>query len=154
SSSTSLRPPRSTCASSPRSLQRSRSARCCRSRSTPGGAGEGRGAWLLSALGEPPHDLVELLQISVVDLNRPAGIAVVDTDGESERVADSLLQRDCIGVLALAGGGACLLRLAHRDALDMRELFSLPDVEPFLDNALGGGEWIGHANQRAGMAGG
>ena len=100
---------------------------------------------------QPPHHFVELLEVAVADLDGAAGIAMIDADREPERVADALLQRDRVGILRLAA--ARLLRLALRHAFDMRQRLGLADVEAFLDDALGGGERIGHADQRAGMAG-
>ena len=112
-----------------------------------------RASWL-SRLRQPPHHLVELLEVAVADLHGAAGIAVIDGDGEAERVADALFQRERVGVLGLAAAAARLLRLALRHALVMRQRLGLAHVEAFLDDALGRGERIGHADQRAGMAGG
>src|ERR1700757_2767031 len=106
----------------------------------------------LNALRQPLHDLVELLEIAVADLDGAAGIAVMDRDAKSERIADALFQRQRIGVLGTAAARARLLRLALRHALHMRELFGLADVEAFGHDLLGSGERIGHADQRAGMA--
>ena len=100
---------------------------------------------------QPPHDLVELIEVAVADVHGAAGIAVIDADRKAERVADALFQRDRVGVLHLAA--ARLLRLALRHALDMRQRFGLAHIEAFLDDALGGRGRIGHADQRARMAG-
>ncbi len=79
------------------------------------------------------------------------GSAVIDVDRQPKRVADPLLQRDRIGILQLAA--ARLLRLALGHALDMRQRLRLPNIETFLDDTLGGGRRVGHADQRAGVAG-
>src|SRR5580700_2068400 len=104
----------------------------------------------LAAPRQPPHHLVELLEVAVADLHAAAGVAMVDADVEPERIGDALLERDGVGVLGLtAAGGARLLRLALRHALFMRQRLGLPHVEPLLDDLLGGSERIGHADQRA-----
>ena len=104
---------------------------------------------------QAPHHVVELIEAAVVDRDAAAGIAVVDRHGKTERVADAFLQCDRIRVLDLgAAGAARLLRLALRHAFFMRHRFGLSHVEAFGDDALGGSERIGHADQRAGMAGG
>src|SRR5690349_24382798 len=84
-----------------------------------------RTRWLamtsLAAPRQPPHHLVELLEVAVADLHAAAGIAMVDADVQPERIGDALLQRDCIGILGLAAaGGPRFLRLAFRHALFMR----------------------------------
>src|SRR5215475_4899796 len=78
---------------------------------------------------QPPHHLVELLEVAVADLHASAGIAVVDADSEPERIGNALFQRDGVGVLGLAtAAGPRLLRLALRHALFMRERLGLADV--------------------------
>src|SRR5882672_4168641 len=101
---------------------------------------------------QPSHDLVELVEVAVADVHGAASLAVLDTDRQAKCVADALLQLDRIGVLHLAAAPR-LLGFADRHALDMRQRFGLTDVEPLLDNALGGGGRIGHADQRAGVTG-
>src|SRR5262245_47951555 len=108
---------------------------------------------LNATLREPLHDLVELIEVAVADLDRAAGVAVTDGDLEPERVTDALLEVDRIRVLLL-GPAARLLRLALGHALLMRERFGLAHVEPLLHDALGGRERIRHADQRARMTGG
>ena len=71
-----------------RLLRRSRSPAMTRTRSA-------------ASLRQPPHHLVELFEVAVADLDGAAGIAVIDGDGEAERIADALLQRDRVGILAL-----------------------------------------------------
>src|SRR5947209_6156981 len=87
---------------------------------------------------QPPHHFVELFQVAVADLDAAAGIAVMNGDGETERVADAFFQRQRIRILDLAA--ACFLRLALGHALVMRQGFRLTDVETFGDDALGGSE--------------
>src|ERR1700745_4157060 len=76
---------------------------------------------------QPPHHLVELLEVAVADLHGAAGIAMVDADGQAQRVADALLQRDRVGVLLL-GCAARLLCLSCRHALVMRQRLGLAHV--------------------------
>src|SRR5258708_24984567 len=87
---------------------------------------------------QPPHNLVELFEITVAEVHGAAGIAVIDADREPERVAYALFQRDRIRVLCLAA--ALLLRFALRHALDMRQRLGLRHVEALLHDAFGGGD--------------
>src|SRR6185437_16377015 len=104
----------------------------------------------LAAPRQPPHHLVELLEVAVADLHGAAGIAMVDTNSEPERIGDALLQRDGVGILGLAAAGSPrFLRLAFRHALFMRQRLGLAHIEALLDDLPGGGERIGHADQRA-----
>ena len=103
------------------------------------------------ALIQSPHDLIELIEVAVADVHGAAGIAVIDIDRKAERVADALFQRDRVGVFRLAA--ARLLGFANRNTLDMRQRFGLAHIEAFIDNAFGGRGRIGHADQRAGVAG-
>src|SRR6185312_14491140 len=80
-----------------------------------------------------------------------AGIAVVDGDGEPQRIADALFECNGVGILDV--GAARLWRFALRYTLDMCERFGLTNIEALFDNALGRGERIGDADQRAGMTG-
>ena len=75
-----------------------------------------------------------------------------DADLEAEHVADPFFQGQRVGILRHLAA-ARLLRLALRHALDMRQRLGLAHVEAFLDNALGRGGRVGHADQRAGMTG-
>src|SRR5690242_5150821 len=78
----------------------------------------------LTALRQALHHVVELLEAAIADLDGAAGIAVMYRDGQTERVADALLQRDGVGIFRL-GAGPRLLRLAFRHAFFMRKLFRL-----------------------------
>ena len=81
---------------------------------------------------------------------------MVDRHGEAERVADTLLQRQRVRIFLLccAAAGPRLLRLALRHALLVRQRFGLADVEALLDDASCRRQRVGHADQRAGVAGG
>src|SRR5882724_6629300 len=75
---------------------------------------------LSTALRQPPHHLVELFEVAVADLDAAAGIAMVDGHGKTERVADSFLQRQRVGVFRFAAA-ARFLRLALGHAFVMRQ---------------------------------
>src|ERR1700751_802869 len=92
----------------------------------------------LSLLAQPSHDVVELIEIAIADMHGAAGIAVIDADGEPKRIADALLQCHRVRVLYLAAAPR-LKRLARGHALDMRQRLGLTHVEPFFDDAFGGG---------------
>src|ERR1700719_3634090 len=100
---------------------------------------------------QPSHDLIELVEVTIADVHDAPGIAVIDADGKPERVADASLQCGRVGILYLAAPR--LLRLALRHALDMGQRFGLAHVETLFDDALGGGEGVGHADQCPGVAG-
>src|SRR5207247_8651172 len=42
---------------------------------------------------QPPHDVIELLEVAVADVHGAPGIAVIDTDRSPERAAHALFQR-------------------------------------------------------------
>src|ERR1700721_315685 len=91
-------------------------------------AGEVKGRpTLLTFRVQSPHDLVELIEVAVADVNGAAGITVFDADRKAERVADPLFQCDRVGVLHLAA--ARLLGFANRNTLDMRQCLGLTHVE-------------------------
>ena len=79
---------------------------------------------------------------------------MADAHREPEHVADALFQRDRVGVLGRRRRDrARLLRLARRHAFFVRQRFGLPHVESFGDDALRRAGRIGHADQRACVAG-
>jgi hypothetical protein len=80
-----------------------------------------------------------------------AGIAMIDADGKTERVADGFLQRHGVGIFGLAPPRLLLLALRHTLVVGQR--LGLAHVETLFHDPLGGGDGIGHADQRAGMTG-
>ena len=52
------------------------------------------------------HDLVELIEVAVADVHGAAGLPVVDTDSQAQRVADPFFQRHRIRVFLLAAARA------------------------------------------------
>ena len=63
---------------------------------------------------QPPHHVVELVEVAVADHKRAAAFAVLDGDAEAERVGEALLQRQRVGVLRALGARFAIfcLRLA------------------------------------------
>src|SRR4051812_34432662 len=59
---------------------------------------------------QPAHDLVELVVVAVLDVHgtRALAGAMIDGDGEAERVRNALLQRAGVGVFALRLARLCL----------------------------------------------
>src|ERR1700738_2618177 len=93
------------------------------------GSRPGRQAYLtrLSALIQSPHHLVQLIEVAIANVDGAAGVAVIDIDRKSQRVADALFQRDRVGILGLAA--TRLLRLGFRHALAMRPRLGLASVQ-------------------------
>src|SRR5260370_896680 len=48
---------------------------------------------------QPSHDIAELIEVAILDVNRAAAVAMIDRDGETKRIRHVFFHRDRVGFL-------------------------------------------------------
>src|SRR4051794_38335586 len=98
-----------------------------------------------SVLFQSSQHVIELIETAIVDLQHASVAAVIDRDGQAERIGDAPLERKRIGALqrAFADGLARFLPAVLRQRLD------LTHVEPAIDNLARHLLGIGRTDQHA-----
>src|SRR5215813_5382500 len=79
---------------------------------------------------QPSHDIAELIEVAILDVNCAAAVAMIDRDGETECIRHVFFHRDRVGFL--------LARLTFFGlAVASSECLHLAHIEPALDDLAG-----------------